>query len=68
MPNDGFRLELITMAPDWGDGEAPDLWTVPNEASPNGRAMAKLIQEDTQFGEVSEQAWKLKADSIVQLG
>jgi phenylpropionate dioxygenase-like ring-hydroxylating dioxygenase large terminal subunit len=45
------RLELVTMALDWGDAEAPDLWTVPDETKPNGRDMSAIIQEDTQFGE-----------------
>lgn len=45
------RLELVTMALDWGDGPAPDLWTVPDASQPNGRAMSSIIQEDTQFGE-----------------
>ena len=44
------RLELITLAPDWGDGPAPDLWTVPDETSPNGRRPSRIIEEDTQFG------------------
>jgi Ring hydroxylating alpha subunit (catalytic domain) len=61
------RLELITMAPDWGDGEAPDLWTVPDEASPNGRAMAKLIQEDTQFGEAIQRSMESRGFQSVPL-
>lgn len=50
------RLELITMAPDWGDGPAPDLWTVPDEASPNGRRPCQIIEEDTQFGEAIQKS------------
>jgi phenylpropionate dioxygenase-like ring-hydroxylating dioxygenase large terminal subunit len=61
------RLELITMAPDWGDGEAPDLWTVPDETSPNGRAMAKLIQEDTQFGEAIQRSMESRGFQSVPL-
>lgn len=45
------RLELVTMALDWGDAPAPDLWTVPNATQPNGRQMSPIILEDTQFGE-----------------
>jgi phenylpropionate dioxygenase-like ring-hydroxylating dioxygenase large terminal subunit len=61
------RLELITMAPDWGEGEAPDLWTVPDAASPNGRAMAKLIQEDTQFGEAIQSSMESRGFKSVPL-
>ena len=61
------RLELITMAPDWGDGEAPDLWTVPDETSPSGRAMAKLIQEDTQFGEAIQRSMESRGFQSVPL-
>ena len=50
------RLELITLAPDWGDGPAPDLWTVPDEASPNGRRPSRIIEEDTQFGEAIQKS------------
>jgi phenylpropionate dioxygenase-like ring-hydroxylating dioxygenase large terminal subunit len=42
---DRCRLECWTMAPDWGDGEAPDLWTV-NQ----GAALCQVLLEDTQFG------------------
>lgn len=55
------------MAPDWGDGEAPDLWTVPDETSPNGRAMAKLIQEDTQFGEAIQRSMESRGFKSVPL-
>ncbi|MFN5086635.1 MAG: aromatic ring-hydroxylating oxygenase subunit alpha [Novosphingobium sp.] len=50
------RLELVTMALDWGDGPAPDLWTVPDASQPNGRAMSSIIQEDTQFGEAIQRS------------
>ncbi|MEY4240273.1 MAG: hypothetical protein RL339_2874 [Pseudomonadota bacterium] len=50
------RLELVTMALDWGDGPAPDLWTVPGPSQPNGRAMSAIIQEDTQFGEAIQRS------------
>lgn len=61
------RLELITMAPDWGDGEAPDLWTVSDEKSPNGRAMAQLILEDTQFGEAIQRSMESRGFQSVPL-
>lgn len=50
------RLELVTLALDWGDGPAPDLWTVPDASQPNGRAMSSIIQEDTQFGEAIQRS------------
>lgn len=50
------RLELVTMALDWGDGPAPDLWTVPDATQPNGRQMSAIIQEDTQFGEAIQRS------------
>ncbi|NCP00851.1 MAG: Rieske 2Fe-2S domain-containing protein, partial [Sphingomonadales bacterium] len=50
------RLELVTMAMDWGDGPAPDLWTVPDESKPNGRDMSPIILEDTQFGEMIQKS------------
>jgi len=50
------RLELITMALDWGDGPAPDLWTVPDETKVNGRDMSPIILEDTQFGEAIQKS------------
>jgi phenylpropionate dioxygenase-like ring-hydroxylating dioxygenase large terminal subunit len=61
------RLELITMAPDWGDGPAPDLWTVPDPAAPNGRSMAQLIQEDTQFGEAIQRSMESRGFKSVPL-
>ena len=48
------RLELITMALDWGDGPEPDLWTVPD--GKGGREMSPVIQEDTQFGEAIQKS------------
>jgi phenylpropionate dioxygenase-like ring-hydroxylating dioxygenase large terminal subunit len=50
------RLELVTLALDWGDGPAPDLWTVPDASQPNGRAMSPIILEDTQFGEAIQRS------------
>ena len=61
------RLELITMAPDWGDGPAPDLWTVPDETQPNGRAMSRIILEDTQFGEAIQQSMESRGFRSVPL-
>ena len=48
------RLELITMMLDWGDGPAPDLWTVDN--GEGGRQMSQVILEDTQFGEAIQKS------------
>lgn len=45
------RLELITMALDWGQGPAPNLWTVDD-----GKAMSQVILEDTQFGEAIQKS------------
>lgn len=42
---DRCLLETWTMAPDWGDGSAPDVWTLDN-----GKEMSQVIQEDMQFG------------------
>ncbi|MEM1231316.1 MAG: aromatic ring-hydroxylating dioxygenase subunit alpha [Pseudomonadota bacterium] len=39
------RLETWTMAPDWGDGPAPDLWT-----EDNGARLNQVLREDTEFG------------------
>ena len=33
------------MAPDWGEGDGPDLWTVNR-----GEELCQVLQEDTQFG------------------
>ncbi|MFK7916195.1 MAG: aromatic ring-hydroxylating dioxygenase subunit alpha [Pseudomonadales bacterium] len=43
---DKCRLETWTMAPDWGDGPAPDLWT-----QNNGEQLSQVLLEDTEFGE-----------------
>lgn len=61
------RLELVTMALDWGDGPAPDLWTVPDGSKPNGRDMVQLIQEDTQFGEAIQQSMESEGFKSVPL-
>lgn len=39
------RLETWTLAPDWGDGEGPDMWTINR-----GEELCQVLQEDTQFG------------------
>ncbi len=61
------RLELITMALDWGDGPAPDLWTVPDETQPDGRQMSRIILEDTQFGEAIQKSMESKGFKSVPL-
>ncbi|MGN6498765.1 MAG: SRPBCC family protein, partial [Tsuneonella sp.] len=43
------------------------LWTVPDASSPNGRAMAKLIQEDTQFGEAIQRSMESRGFQSVPL-
>ena len=40
------RMETWTMAPDWGAGEGPDMWTVDR-----GKELCQVLLEDTQFGE-----------------
>jgi len=42
---DKCRLETFTFAPDWGDGEAPDVWTVNK-----GESLSQVLLEDTEFG------------------
>lgn len=61
------RLELVTMALDWGDGPAPDLWTQADETKPNGRDMVQLIREDTQFGEAIQQSMESSGFKSVPL-
>jgi hypothetical protein len=61
------RLELVTMALDWGDGPAPDLWTVPDASQPNGRQMSPIILEDTQFGEAIQHSMQGSAFRSVPL-
>lgn len=39
------RLETWTLAPDWGDAPAPDLWT-----ENNGERLNQVLREDTEFG------------------
>lgn len=43
---DKCRMETWTLAPDWGDGPAPDLWTVND-----GERLSPVLVEDTEFGE-----------------
>ncbi|HEY8122615.1 MAG TPA: aromatic ring-hydroxylating dioxygenase subunit alpha [Myxococcota bacterium] len=38
-------LETFTLAPDWGDGPKPDLWT-----QNGGEKLAQVLLEDTEFG------------------
>ena len=45
------RLELITMALDWGDGPRPNLWTIDD-----GKKLSPVIAEDTQFGEAIQKS------------
>ena len=51
------RLETWTTAPDWGDRDAPDLWTQ------NGEQLSPVLLEDTEFGEwiqKSVESWGFK--------
>ncbi|MXP30202.1 Rieske 2Fe-2S domain-containing protein [Erythrobacter jejuensis] len=61
------RLELVTMALDWGDAPAPDLWTVPDASKPNGRDMSPIILEDTQFGEAIQKSMESQGFKSVPL-
>ncbi len=38
-------FETWTMAPDWGDGQAPDVWT-----ENHGERLVQVLLEDTEFG------------------
>lgn len=42
---DRCMLETWTIAPDWGEGPAPDVWTLNN-----GEELMQVLQEDIQFG------------------
>ncbi len=51
-------LETWTLAPDWGDGPGPDLWT-----QNNGEQLSPVLLEDTEFGEwiqKSVESWGFK--------
>ena len=48
---DKCRIETWTIAPDWGDKDAPDMWTVNN-----GEELCQVLLEDTQFGEKIQQS------------
>lgn len=55
---DKCLFETWTMAPDWGDNPAPDIWTE-NE----GEQLVKVLQEDTEFGKQiqrSVESWGFK--------
>ncbi len=39
------KFETWTIAPDWGDGPGPDLWTVNH-----GERLCDILLEDTEFG------------------
>ncbi len=43
---DKCLFETWTMAPDWGDNPAPDIWT-----ENQGEQLVKVLQEDTEFGQ-----------------
>jgi len=55
---DKCRLETWTLAPDWGDGPKPDMWTVND-----GESLNQVLLEDTEFGEwiqKSVESWGFK--------
>jgi phenylpropionate dioxygenase-like ring-hydroxylating dioxygenase large terminal subunit len=55
---DRCRLETWTLAPDWGNGPRPDLWTINA-----GESLNQVLLEDTQFGEwiqKSVRSWGFK--------
>ncbi len=43
---DKCLFETWTLAPDWGDGPKPDMWT-----QNDGQALSAVLLEDTEFGE-----------------
>lgn len=43
---DKCRMETWTMAPDWGDGEGPDMWT-----DGRGKRLGRVLLEDTVMSE-----------------
>ncbi len=43
---DRCRIETWTMAPDWGDGDGPDMWT-----EGRGERLGRVLLEDTAMGE-----------------
>ncbi len=43
---DKCLFETWTLAPDWGDGPKPDMWT-----QNDGEELSVVLQEDTEFGE-----------------
>lgn len=45
---DKCRVETWTMAPDWGDGPKPSLWTEP--AEDGGVRLSTVLREDFEFG------------------
>jgi phenylpropionate dioxygenase-like ring-hydroxylating dioxygenase large terminal subunit len=52
---DKCRLETWTLAPDWGNGPKPDMWTVND-----GERLMPVLIEDTEFGnwiQKSVQSW-----------
>ena len=55
---DKCLFETWTMAPDWGDNPAPDIWT-----ENQGEQLVKVLQEDTEFGKQiqrSVESWGFK--------
>ncbi|MEO0412561.1 MAG: SRPBCC family protein [Pseudomonadota bacterium] len=59
---DTCKIEVWTMAPDWGDGPAPDLWT-----TGNGDALNQVLLEDTVFGAHIQKAMQSRGFTSVPL-
>ena len=59
---DKCRLETWTMAPQWSDGQKPDLWTVND-----GEDLCQVLMEDIQFGEKIQRSMRSHAFTGVPL-
>ncbi len=59
---DKCRFETWTLAPDWGDGEKPDMWTVND-----GESLVQVLLEDTQFGALIQKSMQSYAFKGVPL-
>jgi len=60
---DRCRIETWTLAPDWGDGAAPDMWT-----ADGGERLGDVLLEDTGFCEQVQAAMQCSAFRGIALG
>ncbi len=60
---DRCRIETWTMAPDWGGGEGPDMWT-----EGRGEWLGKVLLEDTDMSERMQVSIRSDAFEGVRLG